>query len=209
MLLLRKPHHQCPSRGDADEPPILIDPLNGQVDFNVPLNAEKQITNNQRIVGALPTIKYAIENGAKAVVLMSHLGRPDGKKNPKYSLKPVASELEKLLGKSVVFTEDCVGPEAEEAVNKATGGQIVLLENLRFHAEEEGSYKDEEGKKVKADKEKVAEFRKGLTALGDIYISKIPSQLPHGTPSHGRCADLLYRRRFRNCPPCPLFHGRC
>lgn len=142
-----------------------------RVDFNVPLNDKKEITNNQRIVGALPTIKYAIENGAKAVVLMSHLGRPDGKKNDKYSLKPVVAELEKLLGRSVVFTEDCVGPEAEEAVNKATGGQVVLLENLRFHAEEEGSSKDAEGKKVKADKEKVAEFRKGLTALGDVYIN--------------------------------------
>ncbi|EAL90363.1 hypothetical protein KXW98_000852 [Aspergillus fumigatus] len=142
-----------------------------RVDFNVPLNEKKEVTNPQRIVGALPTIKYAIEQGAKAVVLMSHLGRPDGKKNPKYSLKPVVPELEKLLGKSVIFTEDCVGKEVEETVNKASGGQVILLENLRFHPEEEGSYKDEEGKKVKADKEKVAEFRKGLTALGDIYIN--------------------------------------
>lgn len=143
------------------------------------------MTNPQRIVGALPTIKYAIEQGAKAVILMSHLGRPDGKKNPKYSLKPVVPELEKLLGKSVIFTEDCVGKEVEETVNKASGGQVILLENLRFHPEEEGSYKDEEGKKVKADKEKVAEFRKGLTALGDIYISK------HGF--------LLGRDRSRRC----------
>ncbi|PGH15547.1 phosphoglycerate kinase [Helicocarpus griseus UAMH5409] len=143
-----------------------------RVDFNVPLSPEKTITNNQRIVGALPTIKYAIDHGAKAVVLMSHLGRPDGKANPKYSLKPVVPELEKLLGgKSVTFTEDCVGKEVEETVNKASGGQVILLENLRFHAEEEGSSKDAEGKKVKADKEKVEEFRKGLTALGDIYIN--------------------------------------
>ncbi|KAJ5489303.1 Phosphoglycerate kinase [Penicillium diatomitis] len=143
-----------------------------RVDFNVPLDGEKNITNNQRIVGALPTIKYAIDNGAKAVILMSHLGRPDGKVNPKYSLKPVVAELSKLLdGKDVIFTEDCVGPQVEETVNKATGGQVILLENLRFHAEEEGSSKDAEGKKVKADKEKVAEFRKGLTALGDIYIN--------------------------------------
>ncbi|GLI73338.1 phosphoglycerate kinase [Penicillium ochrochloron] len=143
-----------------------------RVDFNVPLDADKNITNNQRIVGALPTIKYAIDNGAKAVILMSHLGRPDGKVNAKYSLKPVVAELSKLLGgKNVIFTEDCVGPQVEETVNKATGGQVILLENLRFHAEEEGSSKDAEGKKVKADKEKVAEFRKGLTALGDIYIN--------------------------------------
>ncbi|OJJ63425.1 hypothetical protein ASPSYDRAFT_37975 [Aspergillus sydowii CBS 593.65] len=102
---------------------------------------------------------------------MSHLGRPDGKKNPKYSLKPVVPKLKELLGRDVIFTEDCVGKDVEETVNKASGGQVVLLENLRFHAEEEGSSKDEQGNKVKADKEKVAEFRKGLTALGDIYIN--------------------------------------
>ncbi|CAJ2512767.1 Uu.00g008860.m01.CDS01 [Anthostomella pinea] len=142
-----------------------------RVDFNVPLDADKKVTNNQRIAGAVPTIKYAIDNGAKAVVLMSHLGRPDGKANPKYSLKPVIPELEKLLGKSVEMAPDCVGSEVEAIVNEADNGQVVLLENLRFHAEEEGSSKDAEGKKVKADKAKVDEFRKGLTALGDIYIN--------------------------------------
>ena len=130
------------------------------------------MTNNQRIAGALPTIKYALDNGAKSVILMSHLGRPDGKPNPKYSLAPVVPELERLLGRSVRFVEDCVGKEVEEVVNSATDGQVILLENLRFHPEEEGSYKDEQGKKVKVDKAKVEEFRKGLTALGDIYISK-------------------------------------
>jgi len=143
-----------------------------RVDFNVPLDADKKVTNTQRIAGAVPTIKYAIDHGAKAVILMSHLGRPDGKANPKYSLKPVVPELEKLLGgKKVVMAPECVGKEVEELVNKATDGQVILLENLRFHAEEEGSSKDADGKKVKADKEKVAEFRKGLTALGDIYIN--------------------------------------
>lgn len=102
---------------------------------------------------------------------MSHLGRPDGKPNPKYTLKSVVPELEKQLGKSVVFTEDCVGPQVEETVNKASGGQVILLENLRFHIEEEGSTKDAEGNKVKADKAKVDEFRKNLTALGDVYVS--------------------------------------
>jgi phosphoglycerate kinase len=139
----------------------------------VPLDKETntKITNNQRIVGALPTIKYAIDNGAKAVVLMSHLGRPDGKPNPKYSLKPVAAELEKLLGKKVTFTDDCVGPEVEKTVNETTGGGVVLLENLRFHIEEEGSSKDKDGNKTKADKADVEKFRKGLTALGDVYIN--------------------------------------
>jgi phosphoglycerate kinase len=102
---------------------------------------------------------------------MSHLGRPDGKANPKYSLKPVVSDLEKLLAKDVTFTNDCVGKEVEEVVNNATDGQVVLLENLRFHAEEEGSSKDAEGKKVKADKSAVESFRRGLTSLGDVYIS--------------------------------------
>ena len=104
---------------------------------------------------------------------MSHLGRPDGKPNPKYSLEPVVAELEKLLdGRKVIFTKDSVGKEVEDTVNNASDGQVILLENLRFHAEEEGSSKDADGKKVKADKEKVDEFRKGLTALGDIYISE-------------------------------------
>ncbi|CAD0107358.1 unnamed protein product [Aureobasidium uvarum] len=131
----------------------------------------RNITNNQRIAGAVPTIKYAVDNGAKAVILMSHLGRPDGKVNEKYSLKPVVAELEKLVGKKVTFTKDCVGSEVEKTVNDTKDGGIILLENLRFHAEEEGSSKDSEGKKVKADKAKVEEFRKGLTALGDVYIS--------------------------------------
>ncbi|KAL6868717.1 phosphoglycerate kinase [Amphichorda felina] len=142
-----------------------------RVDFNVPLDENKNITNNQRIVGALPTIKYAIDNGAKAVVLMSHLGRPNGSPNPKYSLKPVVPELEKLLGKPVTFAPDCVGPEVEGIVSKADNGAVVLLENLRFHIEEEGSSKDKDGNKVKADKAKVEEFRKGLTALGDVFIN--------------------------------------
>lgn len=143
----------------------------------MPLDGKK-ITNNQRIVGALPTIKYALDHGAKTVVLMSHLGRPDGAPNPKYSLKPVAAELEKLLGKPVTFAPDCVGPEVEAIVNKADAGAVVLLENLRFHIEEEGSSKDKDGNKTKADKAKVDEFRKGLTALGDVYISALSRHPP-------------------------------
>lgn len=106
---------------------------------------------------------------------MSHLGRPDGKVNPKFSLKPVVPELEKLLKKDVIFAPGSVGKEVEDIVNKASGGQVVLLENLRFHAEEEGSSKDAEGKKVKADKGDVEKFRKGLTALGDVFISESPN----------------------------------
>ncbi|KAK9360657.1 phosphoglycerate kinase [Lipomyces starkeyi] len=140
-----------------------------RVDFNVPLDGTT-ITNNQRIVAAIPTIQYAIEHEPKAVILASHLGRPDGQVNPKYSLKPVAEELSKLLDKPVTFLDDCVGLSIEEHVSKAKGGDIILLENLRFHAEEEGSAKID-GKKVKCSPEKVEEFRKGLTALADVYIN--------------------------------------
>ncbi|PHH87388.1 hypothetical protein CDD83_8931 [Cordyceps sp. RAO-2017] len=142
-----------------------------RVDFNVPLDDNKKITNNQRIVGAVPTIKHALDHGAKSVILMSHLGRPDGAPNPKYSLKPVVAELEKLLGKTVTFAPDCVGPEVEAIVSKADNGAVILLENLRFHIEEEGSSKDKDGNKVKADKAQVDAFRKSLTALGDVYIN--------------------------------------
>ena len=147
-----------------------------RVDFNVPLDEEKNITNTQRISGAVPTIKYAIDNGAKAVILMSHLGRPDGERNEKYSLKPVVAELEKQLGTKVTFTDDCVGTGVEDTVNTADNGQVILLENLRFHAEEEGSSKVD-GKKVKADKADVEKFRKELTAFGDIYISEYKTLL--------------------------------
>ncbi|KAJ4480469.1 phosphoglycerate kinase [Lentinula edodes] len=141
-----------------------------RVDFNVPLQDGK-ITNPARIVAALPTIKYALENGASAVILMSHLGRPDGKVNEKYSLKPVAAELESLLSKPVTFLNDCVGPEVENAVSSASLGSVILLENLRFHIEEEGSVKNKDGTKTKADAAKVTEFRDGLTKLGDVYVN--------------------------------------
>ena len=141
-----------------------------RADFNVPLDGGK-ITNNQRIVAALPSIKYALENGAKSVILMSHLGRPDGNRVEKYSLKPVAAELGKLLNKDVQFLEDCVGPKVEETVNAAANGAVILLENVRFHIEEEGKGKDASGEKVKADKDAVTKFRTELTKLGDVYIN--------------------------------------
>ncbi|KWU41297.1 phosphoglycerate kinase [Rhodotorula sp. JG-1b] len=143
-----------------------------RVDFNVPFDGEGHITNNQRITAALPTIKYAIDHGAKSIALLSHLGRPNGAVVEKYSLKPVAAELERLLpGKKVHFLPDCVGPETEQAVANAQDGEIFLLENLRFHIEEEGSSKDKEGNKTKADPKKVEEFRQSLTKLGDVYVN--------------------------------------
>ncbi|CUM64307.1 uncharacterized protein PRCAT00001907001 [Priceomyces carsonii] len=140
-----------------------------RVDFNVPLDG-KTITNNQRIVAALPTIKYVLEHKPKAVILASHLGRPNGERNEKFSLAPVATELEKLLGKKVNFLDDCVGEKVEKAVNSGEDGSIFLLENLRFHPEEEGSTK-KDGKKIKAPAEDVKKFREQLTALADLYVN--------------------------------------
>src|SRR5690606_14527725 len=119
---------------------------------------------------ALPTIKFALEKGA-SVVLASHLGRPDGKVVEKFSLKPIAAELEKLLGKPVTFVNDCVGADAEQAAAALKPGQVLLLENLRFHIEEEGKVKLEDGTSVKAEKAAVDAFRASLSKLGDVYVN--------------------------------------
>lgn len=141
-----------------------------RVDFNVPMK-NGAITNNQRIVAAIPTIKYCLEKGAKSVVLMSHLGRPDGRKQDKYSLAPVTAEVEKLLLTNVKFLNDCVGKEVELACADPAAGSIFLLENLRFHLEEEGKGVDKDGNKVKATDSQVQEFRESLSKLGDVYVN--------------------------------------
>ncbi len=143
-----------------------------RVDFNVPQDKTTgAITNPQRITAALPTIQYALEHGAKAVILMSHLGRPNGSPNPKYTLKPVADKLAELLGRPVTFLPDCVGAEVEAACADPAPGSVILLENLRFHLEEEGKAKAEDGSKIQAAPEAVAAFRAGLTQLGDVYVN--------------------------------------
>lgn len=146
-----------------------------RVDFNVPQDkVTGAITNTKRIEAALPTIKYALDKGA-AVILMSHLGRPDGKVVEKYSLAPVAEALSKLLSKPVKFLTDCVGSEVEAACAKAVPGDVILLENLRFHIEEEGKVKiknaDGTETKIKAEPEAVKAFRASLTKLADVYIN--------------------------------------
>ena len=126
-----------------------------RVDFNVPLDADKNITDETRIIGALPTIKYLMEQGAK-VVLCSHLGRPKGEFNMKYSLEPVAKRLNELLDGKVTFAHDVIGPDAKAKVAALKDGEVVLLENLRFHAEEE---KNDDA------------FCKELASFGDVYVN--------------------------------------
>jgi phosphoglycerate kinase len=126
-----------------------------RVDFNVPLNDELIITDNGRITGALPTIRHIVEQGGKAV-LMSHLGRPGGERVEKLSLKPVAEELSGLLGQKVILAPDCIGHEVETLVNSMQNGEVVLLENLRFH---------------KAETKNETSFCKELGKLGDVYVN--------------------------------------
>ena len=140
-----------------------------RVDFNVPVKGGK-VESDKRLRACLPSIRYVLGKGA-SLVLMSHLGRPDGQKLPKYSLKPVAAKLAELLGQPVKFLDDCVGPEVEKACAALKPGEVALLENLRFHIEEEGKVKKEDGSSVKADPEAVKAFRASLTKLGDVYVN--------------------------------------
>lgn len=126
-----------------------------RADFNVPIDENGNITDDTRIRSTLPTINYALDAGAK-VILASHLGRPKGKPDAKYSLAPVAIRLNRLLNKDVKFAKDCIGPDVEHIVQGMRPGDVLLLENLRFHAEEE---KNDEG------------FARALAALTDVYVN--------------------------------------
>lgn len=126
-----------------------------RADFNVPQDANLNITDDTRIKATLPTIKYILQGGVKKLILMSHLGRPDGKVVTKYSLKPVATRLTELLGESVLFLNDCIGDSVKTSISSAKE-RVILLENLRFHAEEEGNEPN---------------FAKQLASVGDIFVN--------------------------------------
>ncbi len=149
-----------------------------RVDFNVPLDEKTEVADDKRIVESLPTIRKILQDGGKAI-LMSHLGRPKGKKVPEMSLLPAAKRLERLLGKPVKFVNDCIGPEVEKAVSELKSGECILLENLRFYPEEE-----------KND----AEFAKKLASLGDIYINDA-----FGTAHRAHASTEGVTKYFKQC----------
>ena len=126
-----------------------------RVDFNVPLDDQYTVTDNTRIAAALPTIKKILKDGG-SVILMSHLGRPKSGPEDKFSLRHIVTELNKELGLSVKFAKDCIGNEATQLATSLNAGEVLLLENLRFHKEEEKGDKDFAGK---------------LASLGDIYVN--------------------------------------
>ena len=126
-----------------------------RVDFNVPLDENQRVTDDRRITASLPTIKKIIHEGGKAI-LMSHLGRPKGKVKPEYSLKPAAEKLSELLGKEVKLAPDCIGDEVKKMIDGMKDGDVILLENLRFHTEEE-----------KND----SAFAEKLAGFGDVYVN--------------------------------------
>lgn len=138
-----------------------------RVDFNVPLDEARQITNDNRIVQALPTIEHVL-NGGGSLILMSHLGRPQGEPEEKYSLAPVAKRLGELLGKNVIFVTDCIGPDVKAKAAALKAGDVMLLENVRFHKEE--TIKDKVAKEDAQLRQAKDDFARQLADLADVYV---------------------------------------
>lgn len=146
-----------------------------RVDFNVPMNKNGTIIDDSKMKAALPTIEYIVSQGAK-LIAMSHLGRPKGQPDPKYSLKPVASHLQSLVNSKVIMADDSIGPAVQEAVNQLQPGEILLLENLRFHAGEE-----------KND----AQYARELAGLADVYVNDAFGTAHRAHASTAGVADYL------------------
>jgi len=138
-----------------------------RVDFNVPLDENQNITNDARITKALPTIKHVLDNGG-CCILMSHLGRPKGEADPKFSMAPVVKRLGELLGKEVVFANDCIGEDVEAKAAALKSGDVMLLENLRFHKAE--TIKDKAAKEDAQLRTAKDEFAKKIVDLADVYV---------------------------------------
>ena len=139
-----------------------------RVDFNVPLDDQCRITDARRIESALPSIRSVIDRGGR-LILMSHLGRPKGEPDAKFSLRPCAQRLGELLGKKVVMAESCVGPRVTQAVESLGDGDVCLLENLRFHKPE--TIKDKDAAKDPALRQQKDEFAQQLADLADAYVN--------------------------------------
>lgn len=146
-----------------------------RVDFNVPLDADRNITDDKRIVGALPTIKYLVDNGAKTI-LVSHLGRPKNGPEEKYSMKPTAVRLSELLGKEVVMAADVIGEDAKAKAAALQNGEVLMLENVRFHKEEEKNNPD---------------FAKELASMAEIYVNDAFGTAHRAHASTAGLADYL------------------
>jgi len=149
-----------------------------RVDFNVPLDGELKVTDDTRIRAALPSIKYIIDNGGRAI-LMSHLGRPKGEVRDNMRMKPAADRLTELLGKKVKMAPDCIGPEVEQMAAELDDGDVLMLENLRFHREEEENEPD---------------FASRLAELGDVYVNDA-----FGTSHRAHASTVGVTKHFDKC----------
>lgn len=173
---------------------------NNRVDYNVPLENGK-ITDATRISASIPTLRYLLEAGAKKLILISHLGRPDGQKKENLSLKPVAVELENIMGERVRFVNECVGEEVISECKNAPE-RLILLENLRFHVEEEGKCKRKDGTTISATNEQVKKFKSELSELGEVYVNDAFGTVHRGHSSisgitiEPRVAGLLLKKEL-------------